>query len=128
MPESEYLSALIGEIYDAAIDPALWPSVLERVCGFVGGYAASLFIHDAVTKNANFVCQWGATPESWEAYSSEYVKINPAFPTLLLKETGTVLANVDIVPEHKLRLTRFYKEWLQPQGFVDTIGAVPEKS
>jgi len=128
MPESEYLSAVIGEIYDAAIDPSRWPSVLEQVCGFVGGFAASLFIHDAVTKEANFVCQWGATPESWEAYTSEYVKINPAFPTLLLKETGTVLANVDIVPENKLRLTRFYKEWLQPQGFVDTIGAVLEKS
>jgi len=37
------LSQLIGQIYDAALDPALWPGVMERICGFVGGSIANLY-------------------------------------------------------------------------------------
>jgi DNA-binding CsgD family transcriptional regulator len=33
-----------------------------------------------------------------------------------------------VVPEARLHATRFYKEWLEPQGFVDCVGAILEKS
>src|SRR5207248_902192 len=39
MLEAEELSALIGDIYDAALDPTLWPQVLPRSAQFVGGPA-----------------------------------------------------------------------------------------
>jgi len=71
--------------------------------------------------------QWGGDPGILESLYLE-IRQNKSSVSHLVLKAGTVLANVDIVPEHKLRLTRFYKEWLQPQGFVDTIGAVPEKS
>jgi hypothetical protein len=40
--EAAELSAVIGDIYDAAIDPALWQQALGRVCAFVGGSSAVL--------------------------------------------------------------------------------------
>ena len=40
MTGPEILSLLIGDIYDAALDRALWPSVLEKTCGFVGNESA----------------------------------------------------------------------------------------
>ena len=33
--EVSELSHLIGGIYDASLDPALWPSVLEEIAGFL---------------------------------------------------------------------------------------------
>ena len=35
MGELEQVSALIGDIYDAALDPKLWPSVFESTCKYV---------------------------------------------------------------------------------------------
>ena len=42
MNELEQASTLIGDIYDAALDPALWGSVLEQTCQFVYGCNAGL--------------------------------------------------------------------------------------
>ena len=45
--DAERLSALIGDIYDAALDPSRWVGVLHKAREFVGGSAAALFSKDA---------------------------------------------------------------------------------
>jgi hypothetical protein len=50
MAQLEQTSKLIGDIYDAALDPALWTSVLEQIAHFVGGTAAALYAKDTVRK------------------------------------------------------------------------------
>ena len=47
-------SHLIGDIYDAALDPALWPGVLEGCAGFVGGVASNRGVVQAL----EHVFQW----------------------------------------------------------------------
>ena len=42
--ESEQVSHLIGDIYDAALDPGLWVGTLEKTCHYVGGVAAAAAI------------------------------------------------------------------------------------
>ena len=51
MHETEQLSALIGEVYDAALDPRLWANVLGRSRVFVGGAAAGLGWKDVAAKS-----------------------------------------------------------------------------
>ena len=46
MDEVEQVSALIGDIYDASLDPALWCPVLQQIGDFVGGPTAALFAKD----------------------------------------------------------------------------------
>src|SRR5262245_43871988 len=50
----EQLSHLIGDIYDAALDPALWVSVLETTCRYLGGATSALQSHDVLQQNACF--------------------------------------------------------------------------
>jgi DNA-binding CsgD family transcriptional regulator/PAS domain-containing protein len=128
MSEVAAVSALIGAIYDAALERWRWPSVLEKICAHVGGYCANIFILDGLIKKSDLIYTWGEDPLYWDAFRTTYGKINPAFPTMLLFDAGKVLVSNDVVPDPQLRATRFYKEWLQPQGFVDCIGAVLEKS
>ncbi len=47
---------------------------------------------------------------------------------MLLFKVGEVIASNDVLPDPQLHKTRFYKEWLAPQGYVDCIGMVLEKS
>ena len=46
------LSGLIGDIYDAALDPTLWLRALERSCAFVGGSSAVLYWHDVASESS----------------------------------------------------------------------------
>jgi len=36
MREAEELSRVIGDVYDASLDPALWPNAIESICDYVG--------------------------------------------------------------------------------------------
>ena len=126
--ESEQLSVLIGKIYDAALDPSLWPFVMEGVCEFVGGFSANMFIHDSAMKSAQFLASWGIEGGFWQAYVDKYERLNPAFPSMLLIDAGKIITSNDVVPDARLRESRFFKEWLGPQGFVDCVGAILEKS
>jgi DNA-binding CsgD family transcriptional regulator/PAS domain-containing protein len=128
MAELADLSALIGDIYDAALDSSSWPAVLKKVCDYLGGYCAYMFVQDNFIKASNIVYSWTENPAFHDSYLTKYARINPAFPTMLLFKVGEVIASNDVVPDPQLQKTRFYKEWLAPQGYVDCVGMVLEKS
>lgn len=49
--ETEIFSALIGEVYDAALDPGVWPAALAKIAAYVGGDAAVLAIRGIFQSN-----------------------------------------------------------------------------
>jgi DNA-binding CsgD family transcriptional regulator len=126
--ELEQVSQVIGDIYDAALDPALWPGVLESISGFVPGACVNLFSQDATKHAANVHYIHGIAPAYIRSYNETYIKLNPTFPTTLFFDVGAVICQTDIMPRAEFNQTRFYKEWLAPQGWVDTMAAVLEKS
>jgi DNA-binding CsgD family transcriptional regulator len=128
MSEIERFSNLIGDIYDASLDPGLWPAVFEQVCHYVGGSAAHLFVQDAVNRSAELYCAWGHDPEFTDAYRATYGKLNPMFPSALFFNVEDVHQLIEIIPRHELCRTRFAKEWLQPQGYIDDVFCVMDKS
>jgi DNA-binding CsgD family transcriptional regulator len=128
MSEIEKFSALLSDIYDAALDPLLWSDVLKKICTFVPGAAANIFIQDAVAKRANTGFGWGNDPYYERIYLEKYAKINPLFPGILFCEVGQVFSTSDIIPYKQMQRTQFYEEYLKPQGWGQGLGAVLEKS
>ncbi len=122
------LSQLIGDIYDAALDPALWGRALEGVCGFVGGSQANIFWQDVIGKAAKKFFEWGNDPHFTRLYMETYAKINPLFPAAYGFPVGQVFQQSDVLSFAEMHETRLYKEWMQPQGFVDFIGCHLDKS
>ncbi len=130
MDEAARLSALIGDIYDAALDPSLWPLALGRIKGFVGGLAASLYSKDAVNKCGNLFYESidGIDPYYRDLYFETYVKLDPMTTGHVFAELEVPLSTNDIIPYQEFLETRIYREWVQPQGLVDHVVAVIEKS
>lgn len=126
--EAEAFSSLVNDIYDAALDRARWPGVLEKIAGFVGGSATNLFLHDRTGKTVNVYFQWGNDPDYEKLYFTKYAALNPMFPGAMLFGIGEVQAQNDVVPYREFYETRFYKEWVRPQKIVDSIGGIVEKS
>ncbi len=125
--ESTELSDTIASIYDAAIDPTLWKRALEASCTFVGGHSAVLFWHDAATERSEAMHLFNDDPHYTKLYFEKYLGMNPVFPAATFVEPGIVHTTNDIIPQGELIKTRFYKEWIEPQGIVDAIAVNLEK-
>ena len=125
--ESIKLSQVIGDIYDAAMEPALWNRALGSVCTFVGGSSGVLFWHDAATEQSEALHLFNDNPHYTRLYFEKYLPMNPMFPAATFVEEGAVVTAGDIMPLPDFVRTRFYKEWAKPQGMMDAIGVTLEK-
>ncbi len=128
LSELEQFSALIGDIYDAALEPSLWCSVLQKICAFVPGSYATIFVQDATGLGANALFTWGIDEYFFQSYLEVYSKINPLFPITLFQDVGRVFTMLEVLPQLRYENTRFYKEWVEPQGLLDSMASILEKS
>jgi DNA-binding CsgD family transcriptional regulator len=65
------LAALIGDIYDASLDGALWPGVFESICSYVGGTEATLESRDNVRKYVDLHFSWAVGSDHLKRYSDD---------------------------------------------------------
>jgi DNA-binding CsgD family transcriptional regulator len=117
--EAEEVSALIGDIYDASLDPAQWPNVFKQTCEYVGGSAACLHSQDIVGKKSNLYFASGYEPDFEQTYIEKYFKINPIYPTANFFEIERSVSLADCIPRNEFCRTQFAREWILPQGYVD---------
>lgn len=129
MAEMELFSLLVGNIYDAALDPSLWQGVLHEAAAFVGGVSAAIYSKDAVTKSGAVLYEdQGIDPYYKRLYFNEYVKFDPSTTGHFFAEIEQPVATADLIAYDEFLETRFYKEWAKPQGLVDHLTVALVKS
>lgn len=116
-------SDLVGCIYDAALDPQLWPQTLERIAGAVGANAAGLMLTDPIRQRLANVSV-GVSPEATDAYNRYYWQVDPLAPFLARLPTGLIYTDRSIVPRSELERTELHNDWAQPHGVEDSAFAV----
>jgi len=127
MKEDQGLTQLIGDIYDAALDSSRWTSVLAKIACYAGGQAAGLLSKDSISKTGNIHYQSGVDPYFVRLYAETYWKFDPV-ASLYDCEVEQIVSVPDLVPYDEFRAGRFFREWAQPQGWIDAANAVLEKS
>jgi DNA-binding CsgD family transcriptional regulator len=130
MREADELSRVIGDIYDASLDPALWPTAIESICGYVGAASASLHSQDSVSRATDALFWWGresSAPHFFKIYQEKYGKINPIFPGVIFFDLEMPVAVPDVISCEEFVRTRFFREWLAPQGLMDGLFSNLEK-
>lgn len=129
MLDAEALSALIGNIYDASLDPAQWSSVLAKLSGFVGGPASGLYAKDATARTGNIFYHDGGIPAHYvQLYFDKYVKLDPSNTAHFFAEIERPMTTSDFMPYEEFLETRFYNEWAKPQRLVDHVTVALDKS
>lgn len=129
MREAEVVSALIGDIYDAALEPSRWTDVLGKIRGYVVGAAAALYWKDAASRNGDVYYEdGGIEPQYRQSYFEHYIKLNPTSTGIFFAKIEEPTGTADHLPYDEFLATRFYREWAQPQGLVDFANVVLEKS
>ena len=128
MDQAEQLSELISDIYDAALDSSLWSDVVGKTARFVGGPAAAIFSKSPTAGNGHVYYESGVDPHYRQLYFDKYVKLDPATTSHYFADIGQPIAVADFMPYREFLKTRFYREWARPQGIVDFVSAVLDKS
>ena len=125
--KNDDLSKVIADIYDAAVDPALWQQALANICTFMGGHSGALYWHDVATQRSQALYLFNEDPHYTQLYFEKYMPMNPMFPAGAFIPEGVVNSTTDLIPQAELEETRFYKEWIAPQGIGDAISVNLEK-
>lgn len=117
MASDQRLLSLVEKIYDAALDPRLWPDFLEALRTVGGGSAAVLTIHDfsacADSVSASVGVDSVATRQYDEYYGSRNILMNRN-PHLLLP--GRVLSDAELCPVDEFLASEYYNDYLRPQN------------
>jgi DNA-binding CsgD family transcriptional regulator len=125
----EDFSAIVADIYDAALDPPLWRKVLKNVCAFTrGGPSASLFWQDAARKTGNSYFVWGGEARFGQLYWEKYIALNPFTPAAGSFPVEQLYSAADVLPPPEFIETEFYKEWMSPQGWGDVLSVNLDKT
>ncbi|WP_244608144.1 helix-turn-helix transcriptional regulator [Bradyrhizobium algeriense] len=121
----QLLSDLIGILYDTAIDPSLWQRTLERVALFVGGSGAGLFCKDVGVPHAAIPHSIGfQRPLPVALFRQIYSAAEGHF----LGDLEVPIATTDLMSFADYAQTDFYRQWAAPQGLVDFLSAVLDRT
>jgi PAS domain-containing protein len=91
--------------------------------------AATLFAKDAGSKSGNlYYDDGGLEPIYKQLYFEKYIKIDPSHNGQVFAEIEQPVSLVDWISHAEFLQSRFYLEWVRPQGIVDIVCAVLDKS
>jgi DNA-binding CsgD family transcriptional regulator/PAS domain-containing protein len=123
--DQQHLSDLIGVVYDAAIDPSRWEDAIARAAQFVGGSGAGLFCKDVGVPHASIPHRVGFKAPLPVAL---FQQIYPAAEGHFLGDLDQPIATTDLMSFGELAESELYRQWAEPQGFVDFLSAVVDRT
>lgn len=117
---------LIGQIYEAGVEPRLWDATLLRLGDRFRANGGILATTVGGSNRLSFSSEFGAEP-GWQAlYNREFHKpeLNPLFPAFRRLRPGVAAADWMLLPKQYLMRSPFYNEWSAPQDRHTYFGLV----
>jgi len=119
------IDKLVGDIYDAVIEPGRWPEVVDRIRVVFGFHIAMLVVlrlpsgRPIVNATANVPLEY---VDRVANYGSEVADLWGGPANLLRLPLEEPLQNTKVVPASVIDSNRYVREWAWPQGLVDQVG------
>jgi len=107
------VATLIGGIYDAAFEPALWSDTLIRITDAIGGAQVMMGIHDFATRSIRVIGP-RMDPDHMRSYVDHWGSADILWQRTNRVPVGTVLLAERYMERSELMRTEFYNEWQRP--------------
>ncbi len=122
-----HLPQLIDRIYAAALDPELWPQVLERLSEPFGNAYSHIYIENFRNPLNSLHITFGIDRSGTRDFDQHYNGVNP-YPEqaqLLGIQPGKVCTALEIIPAEDIDKTEFYADFMTRVGWKkDHIGGM----
>lgn len=121
------ISELIGQFYDAILEPERWAAGMEEFCNLVDAKAASIQTFNPREGSIGLYIQHGCDPAYTQSLMSTYAAMTPTGTSIFLAEIDEPMSVFAFIDESEFRDSRFYREWCVPQGYFDMVGTLFSK-
>lgn len=122
------MNELIGSIYDAALDTALWVDVLDQVRRITPCRVASLYSLDRLADKPTFHQLVGMDTADQLEFLQKWGSDNPITGAVANLEPGQVRGLASIMDYEAFKLTPIYRQWAEPHGYCDGINVMLENT
>lgn len=114
---------IVGEIYEAALQPELWPKVLERIATLLNGAVTVLMAHDS----GNSALTIGSAVRFDEAYRREYNEHFSSRNIWAIRgkqfiRPGVVYTSEMACEKEELERSEYYQDFLRRLGISYALG------
>jgi hypothetical protein len=120
--------SLVDLIYDVALEPAQWVSVIGRMADLLGGTGGWLSQLNFVDGSGGHLQDpMAGVDKSWVPKYMEHFSAIKPFATaadpqdFLANWTPRILTNDDEVPRDELVRTEFFNDWMRPQNVASSM-------
>jgi len=121
--DPRWLNELIGDIYDAALNEALWPTVLGRISEVLDTRSAILRAQDLRSKEVGTYILHNLDSAYQEQYKKHYVHVDTLVPTVARLPVGNVQQTSSMMPESFFK-GEFFNDFALPQRMENSLGCV----
>lgn len=127
LPQREF-SALVGRIYDCAIEPDRWPAILEELGRLVDGLGSSLMVLDPVARKLRFSVAQGVDPFERRHFEENHAadETNQMLLSLMDEriDLNEPLVYRRMMSEEVLQRSALYQDWSQRLGVINSIATI----
>jgi DNA-binding CsgD family transcriptional regulator len=123
--KQERLSALIGQVYDAALDEALWTALAPKIAQSFGSSSAAVLIQSKSKGKPQFLSRTSnLTAPLMAEYEAYYWQHDVWASRAAELGMSRVFASKDLVSDASLERTEFCQDWLRRTGNFYLLGSV----
>ena len=122
------MNALLTEIeaatFRAALDPAAWSDVIDKLTLLYPGAAAHLIGQDRSFQGTMPVVLHGYDDDAIRKFQGHYQFVNPLREGWSNLPAGTSCSQASLIGEDNWRRTEYYNDWIVPQRMSGVVGVV----
>jgi DNA-binding NarL/FixJ family response regulator len=118
----EAFSKVVEAIYDCTLDPSRWQKSVGMIAELCGSHCGFLGVLDLENQRNELTFHVGYDEHYRRLHEDKYGAMSPYLRSLQLLPVGVVATRAMVLDEHECLETRFYQEWIKPQGICDVIG------
>src|SRR5580704_13942746 len=115
-------SDLVGLIYDAVADSALWPFFLKSLACATNASLGSLTLGTPKIEQVDIVCWYGWRDEDQPLYMERYMRVDLWAKASLLLAEGVVGTSESLCSRRELEASAAYREFYAPRGCHHGMG------
>jgi DNA-binding CsgD family transcriptional regulator len=105
---------VIGLIYEAAANPALWPAALECLAGATQSVGAHLIAFDKPSIEPRFGFVSGFAPDAMRLYTDHFSRIDPLISVIAGPVNERAMLCHEHVPQASVAGSEYYQDFLIP--------------
>lgn len=119
---------LVGQIYDAALNPQLWDNFLGSLSTELKSPGSIFLVQNIQSGHLLLGRSAGLEPEGVQAYEDYYVTVDPRIPRLMKLPSGTFGPESSFVPKETWQRSELVNDFLLPIDFYYALNGVVLKN